>query len=451
MNNLIGDRLTKFILMKLFESKKPISQGRAYAILKSIRPMCDFDSVKNQLSSMMELLEVSPVECSPQEYAQLSEEFKIIKNDSNLNSFNLIQHQDSSRRMCLRIAPNPNSSPAVGSIRMLAIHKHYTDEYDCKVIIRFDDTDPDNKLSRPCCYQTLLSACEWMGLVPDELAFASLRDDIYSNYIERLIKADFIYSNCNRDDKLEGYYNSTEQNLRLWFDRKSVETIAFRFKSAKYVKPELRNWVCYRRVKNKHPVYSNEFTPTVNFQSTVDDFEMNVTHMLRGLDLESTEARQRELWDRLVQISNSSTPFPIVKYWGRLCVPGTISSSSKINIFLENKSGYVNNMVLNYSTIQSFNLPATAFYRYFIETGFSRAEHNVNLHKLRSYCLKSLDRPIIKLTPTTEVRGYTFLFSDEVLVLPEFQKTIDSMDYTYKLNNRYLLYNSILKDYYLIF
>ncbi len=379
-------------------------------------------------------------------FEELRAEFIKTKNDDNLNSFKL---EAIHPNMKLRLAPNPNSSPAVGSLRMICIHKYFAVTTNCKILIRFDDTDPDNKPSRLCCYQTLLAACDWAGLQSNCVISASKRPEVYQEVLELLIQRGWVYSNTDESDRLEGIHNTPAQNLTIWVNRHNTTSVAFRFKSDGLCQ-QLNNWVCYRRVHNKHTLKSNEFTPTVNFQSTVDDFKEDVSHMLRGLDLESTEHRQRELWAALNDSFGSCKLFPTVKYWGRLSVPGTISSSSKINKALDSDTSYASNSFMNFSTVHSFRIPFDGVYKYFLESGFSRAEHKVNLKKLRSYCLKSLNRPIIRPTLSEKTTQYPIMFSNQTLILSTIVENVPSMNLTYKIGQNYLIFNQYLNNYFVL-
>jgi glutamyl/glutaminyl-tRNA synthetase len=449
--NKIADKIKNFLVLyfKYLRSIQKISTvedafSKGYAVIKQNSELT-FEDAKTMVHQCYDLY-IKDITFDVAVFKKMRPEFIKQKNDNNLNSFKLENVTDS---MKLRLAPNPNSSPAIGSLRMVCIHKFFTMANNCRVIVRFDDTDPDNKASRLCCYQTLLAACDWAKLPVDYIVSASTRSQVYKNALALLIKKGWVYANTYVTDKTEGLNNSVQQNLSIWNNRSDTQSLAFRFKSTS-ISPQLSNWVCYRRVINKHTFKSNEFTPTVNFQSTVDDFKEGVTHMLRGLDLESTESRQRELWTALNDCYESSKPFPTVKYWGRLSVPGTISSSSKINKALQSDYSYASNLFLNYSTVHSFRIPFEGLYKYFLESGFSRAEHKVNLKKLRTYCLKSLERPICRPSTSEELTEYPLIFSNETVKLPTILEYCPSMNFTYKVANNYLIYNVYLNNYFVL-
>ena len=56
------------------------------------------------------------------------------------------------------------------------------------------------------------------------------------------------------------------------------------------------------------------FRPTLAFQSAVDDKDMRITHLYRGVDLQSSQPRLRQIYEGLP----GGRPFPQCIYWGRI-------------------------------------------------------------------------------------------------------------------------------------
>ena len=62
--------------------------------------------------------------------------------------------------------------------------------------------------------------------------------------------------------------------------------------------PAIRDWIAFRIVnKPKHPYSKNKVWPLLNFASAIDDHDLKVTHILRGIDLKSSVERQNYIYE----------------------------------------------------------------------------------------------------------------------------------------------------------
>lgn len=84
--------------------------------------------------------------------------------------------------------------------------------------------------------------------------------------------------------------------------------------------------------------------PTYNFASAVDDYDYNITHIIRGVDHIANEDRQRELWSKM---PNNKT-FPTIIYAGLLLENGKKLSKSEGNGKLSNYTSYKPLALLNW-------------------------------------------------------------------------------------------------------
>lgn len=58
--------------------------------------------------------------------------------------------------------------------------------------------------------------------------------------------------------------------------------------------------------------------PTYNFASTLDDYDYNVTHIIRGVDHIDNADKQKFIWDLICKASNIDKPFPDLIHAGLL-------------------------------------------------------------------------------------------------------------------------------------
>ncbi len=232
----------------------------------------------------------------------------------------------------MRLAPNPNGPWHLGNARMPAVIGTYKDLYDGWMLCRFDDTDPETKRPDLDAYDAILDAIGYLGFEPDEVVRASDRLETYYDHARELIELGGAYTcscpaeefrslkadaeACPHRDKgaeeslaefesmVAGDIGSGEMVLRV---RTEIE----------HPNPALRDWVAFRVVDTPHPreeAADYRCWPMLDFQSAVDDHLFDVTHIIRGIDLQDSAKRQGFLYDYF------GWEYPEVVHWGRVQV-----------------------------------------------------------------------------------------------------------------------------------
>ncbi|PSP93131.1 glutamate--tRNA ligase [Halobacteriales archaeon QS_4_62_28] len=230
----------------------------------------------------------------------------------------------------MRLAPNPNGPWHLGSARMPAVIGTYKEIYDGWMLCRFDDTDPETKRPDLEAYDEILDAIEYLGFEPDEVIRASDRVETYYEYASELIETGGAYtcscpqaefSNLKNDGRacphrdkdveqvhaefgamVDGEYDSGEIVLRIKTD-------------IEHKNPALRDWVAFRMIDTPHPrekASGYRCWPMLDFQSGLDDHLMEITHIIRGIDLQDSAKRQQFLYDYF------GWEYPEVVHWGHV-------------------------------------------------------------------------------------------------------------------------------------
>ena len=238
--------------------------------------------------------------------------------------------EDESVRM--RVAPNPNGPWHIGHARMAAVVGSYKERYDGTFVCRFDDTDPETKRPDPDAYDQILDAIDYLGFEPDSVVKASDRVETYYEHARELIDAGGAYTcscpqgefsdlkndgeACPHREKdagtvheefeamVDGEYESGEMVLRVRTD-------------ITHKNPALRDFVAFRIIDTPHPrEAAKEYRcwPMLDFQSGVDDHLLEITHIIRGIDLQDSAKRQGFIYDYF------DWEYPEVIHWGHVQV-----------------------------------------------------------------------------------------------------------------------------------
>ncbi|MFC6942227.1 glutamate--tRNA ligase [Salinirubellus sp. GCM10025818] len=232
----------------------------------------------------------------------------------------------------MRLAPNPNGPWHLGNARMPAVIGTYKDLYDGWMLCRFDDTDPETKRPDLDAYDAILDAIGYLGFEPDEVVRASDRLETYYDHARELIELGGAYTcSCpaeefrslkadaeacpHRDKGVEESFAEFESMVAG--DLESGEMVLRVRTEIEHPNPALRDWVAFRVVDTPHPreeAADYRCWPMLDFQSAVDDHLFDVTHIIRGIDLQDSAKRQGFLYDYF------GWEYPEVVHWGRVQV-----------------------------------------------------------------------------------------------------------------------------------
>ncbi|WP_226041867.1 glutamate--tRNA ligase [Natrinema sp. DC36] len=263
-------------------------------------------------------------ELAPEELAEIEAEEEEDEHDLP----ELPKADDDEIRM--RCAPNPNGPWHVGHARMPAVIGTYRERYDGWFCVRFDDTDPETKRPDLEAYDAILEDLDYLGFEPDATYRASDRLETYYDHARDLIEMGGAYTcscsgeafsdlknsaeACPHRDKdaetvleefeamLEGEYSSGEMVLRVKTD-------------IEHKNPALRDWVAFRMIDTPHPreeASDYRCWPMLDFQSGVDDHLLEITHIIRGIDLQDSAKRQQFVYDYF------GWDYPEVIHWGHV-------------------------------------------------------------------------------------------------------------------------------------
>ena len=212
-----------------------------------------------------------------------------------------------------RFAPSPTGYLHIGGARTALFSWAYAKKNQGQFILRIEDTDLER--STPEAVQAIMDGMHWLHLDYDEgPIFQTKRMDVYKKYIEQLLKEDKAYLCYSSKEELEALRESQmKAGLKPKYDGKwrpepgkdlpsipiGVEPVV-RFKNPT---SGVVSWCDL--VKGDITIANEELddlviarsdgTPTYNFCVVIDDWEMKVTHVVRGDDHINNTPRQINL------------------------------------------------------------------------------------------------------------------------------------------------------------
>ncbi len=245
----------------------------------------------------------------------------------------------------VRFAPNPDGALHIGNARPAILSDEYRKKYRGKLILRFDDTDPKVKVPEKQFYKWIKDDLRWLKVKWDKEIIASKRLNLYYKYATELVKNGHAYV-CTCDaDKWKALRDKgkacdcrsadAKTNMRKWKKMLAANTSNPSYKEGEAVlrikteldakNPAVRDWAAFRIVDNpKHPLVKKKLWPLYNFASAIDDHLLKVTHIMRGQEHSTNEAKQRYIYQYF------GWEYPYVVTLGRFSLSDMVLSKSKI-------------------------------------------------------------------------------------------------------------------------
>ena len=212
-----------------------------------------------------------------------------------------------------RFAPSPTGYLHIGGARTALFSWAYAKKNHGQFILRIEDTDLER--STPEAVQAIIDGMTWLHLDYDDgPIYQTQRMAVYKKYIDQLVKDGKAYLCYSSKEELEILRETQmKAGLKPKYDgkwrpepEKNLPTIPKDIKPVVRFKNPTSGNVSWRDlVKGEITIANEELddliiarsdgTPTYNFCVVIDDWEMKVTHVIRGDDHINNTPRQINL------------------------------------------------------------------------------------------------------------------------------------------------------------
>lgn len=234
-----------------------------------------------------------------------------------------------------RFPPSPTGKLQIGNVRTALFNYLYAKKHGGKFVMRIEDTDVER--SKKEYEDAILADMEWLGFSFDDFARQSDRKEIHKGYLNRMIEAGSAYIS-----KEEGGEGKRDEVIRF---KNPNRIITFHDEirgSISIDTTDLGDFVVAKSVEE--PVY--------HLAVAIDDFEMGVTHVIRGEDHISNTPRQILLLEAIGAPIPTYAHLPLV-----LAADKTKLSKRNGSVSLEHlrSEGYLKEAVINFLALLGWN------------------------------------------------------------------------------------------------
>ena len=230
----------------------------------------------------------------------------------------------------VRFAPSPTGIPHIGNTRTALFNFLFAKKNKGKFILRIEDTDKNRfvKEAEKAIYEIL----EWLDLKWDEKYVQSERIDIYKEHAEILKKRGLVY-----EDNGALRFKMPKNGETAWTDAVGQKEISFK-----------------NETQEDFVILKSDGYPTYNFANVVDDYLMDVTHVIRGEEFISSTPKHVQLYKAFAWNQPVFAHLPIILGKDK----SKISKREGAKSILEyREDGYLREAILNYMALIGWTPP----------------------------------------------------------------------------------------------
>lgn len=315
-------------------------------------------------------------------------------------------------KVVTRFPPEPNGYPHIGHAKAAIIDEEYAKMYGGKMILRFDDTNPENE--RLEYYAAIKVGLDWLGVKYDHVKNTS--DDmelIYKKAIQ-MIESNYAYvCTCNQETisknrremkSCKCRSGDLNQNTKRWHDmfekyKPSEAIVRFRgdMQSENTV---MRDPTLFRIIEGTHPLLIDKYRvwPNYDFAVAIEDSIDGVTHAFRTKEYELRNELYYAILDKLQMRK------PKMFEFSRLEFEGMPVSKRILKPLVDNGqvSGYDDPRLPTLEALRRRGIVPEAIRKFVLSLGFTKSDTLAPFDTLESFNRKMVDATSIRLFMVTE-------------------------------------------------
>jgi len=310
-------------------------------------------------------------------------------------------------KVVTRFPPEPNGYPHIGHAKAAIIDEEYAKMYGGKLILRFDDTNPEAE--RLEYYAAIKVGLDWLEVKYDRIKNTS--DDIELLYkkCQQMLDGNFAYVCTCKQETISANRREMkpckcrmaelEQNHERWdrmFSKFKQGDAIVRFRGdMSSENTVMRDPVMFRIIETKHPLLGDKYRvwPSYDFAVAIEDSIDGVTHAFRTKEYEL----RNELYYTILDLLEMRKP-KVIEF-SRLGFEGMPVSKRVLRPLIEEGkvSGYDDPRLPTLEALKRRGIRQDAIRKFVLSLGFTKADTLAPFETLESFNRKSVDADSIRL------------------------------------------------------
>ncbi len=334
-------------------------------------------------------------------------------------------------KVATRFAPSPTGPLHIGGVRTALFNWLYSKNNLGRFYLRIEDTDKER--SKDEYKNQILKSLKWMGIEHDGKEYIqSEKIDEHVNIAKKLLEKGNAYKCYCSSEEIEDQKKRAKQKKipyvynRKWREinedkaPKDVKPV-IRFKSKMNGSTILKDLVQGDiEIENKtiedFVILRADETPTYNLSASVDDHNMNMTHIIRGDDHKINTFKQIQIYAALGWDIPKFAHIPLIhtidgKKLSKRDNASTLEDYSKIGILPEALRNYLLRLGWSYKDKEIFNLDESI--KLFNLEGIGKSPSKLDVSRILSmneYYIKNEDEEVL----FERLKKYCEIYKDKI-------------------------------------
>ena len=316
------------------------------------------------------------------------------------------------KKVATRFAPSPTGPLHIGGIRTALFNWLYSKNQNGDFYLRIEDTDKER--SKDEYKKQIIQSLKWIGITHDgEEYIQSKKIDDHIKIANELLKNGHAYKcYCSNEEIEEQKKRSRQKKIpyiydRKWRDKKETDAPkdikpVIRFKSKIEGSTVLKDLVqgdveIENNTIEDFIILRNDGTPTYNLSASVDDHQMNMTHIIRGDDHKINTFKQIQIYQAMNWNLPSFAHIPLIhtiegKKLSKRDKASTLDDYSKIGIMPDALRNYLLRLGWSFKDKEIFTLEESI--KHFNLEGIGKSPSKLDMSRILSmneHYIKSID------------------------------------------------------------
>jgi len=306
-----------------------------------------------------------------------------------------------------RFPPEPNGYPHIGHAKASIIDEEYAKMYGGKLILRFDDTNPEKE--RLEYYAAIKVGLDWLGVKYDLIKNTSDDMEIIYKKAKELIDAGHAYvCTCDKETisknrremkQCKCRVGNLEQNSIRWnkmFDKFKPGEAIVRFRGdMSSENTVMRDPTLLRIIDESHPIHKNKYRvwPNYDFAVAIEDSIDGITHAFRTKEYELRTELYYTLLDKMGMRKPKMLEFSRLEFEGM-----PVSKRVLKPLVEEGKvSGFDDPRLPTLEGLRRRGIVPEAIRKFVISLGFTKSDTMPPFETLESFNRKIIDPESVRL------------------------------------------------------
>ncbi len=315
-------------------------------------------------------------------------------------------------KVATRFAPSPTGPLHIGGVRTALFNWLYSKNQKGSFFLRIEDTDKER--SKNEYKNQIIKSLKWIGVEHDGHEYIqSSKINDHINVAKELLKNGFAYKcYCSHEEIEEQKKRAKQKKLPYIYNRKCRELNesdipkgtdpVIRFKSKSEGNSTLKDLVQGNiEIENStiedFVILRKDGTPTYNLSASVDDHQMNITHIIRGDDHKINTFKQMQIYLSMKWESPSYAHIPLIhtvegKKLSKRDKASTLDDYSKIGIMPEALRNYLLRLGWSFKDKEIFTEEESI--KYFNLEGIGKSPSKLDMSRILSmneHYIKNID------------------------------------------------------------